>query len=202
MVCRRRTKKCGAKGRGVIVAPVLVALLLCAAGTYSQSVDSDKVVKVKAAYILNFAKFIKWPLEENKEADEPLVIGVLGHDPFGSVLDRTLADRSVEGRTFSVRRFDVDDEGPTVDELKSCDMLFISSSEETRVERWLEILKGSDVVTVSDIPQFASRGGMLGFVLAERRIVFEANLQEIDKAKVEVSSKLLRLARIVPTKEP
>jgi hypothetical protein len=149
--------------------------------------------EVKAAFLLNFARFAEWPAEKTSG---PFVVAVLGEDPFGPALDRTFEGAGVGGRPWEVRRLSrVDDAGRS-------HILFVSRSEEGRLGAILAALRGTHVLTVSDIPDFAERGGMIGFRLEERRVRFDINPAPAAESKLRISSQLLKLARIVAAKDP
>lgn len=146
--------------------------------------------QVKAAFLFNFAQFVDWPAEAFPSSDTPLVIGVLGEDPFGSFLDQIVANERLRGRLFQVRRY------ATVDEITTCHILFINRSAGDRPEVILAGLKQRPIVTVSDADGFTQRGGMIRFVTDRNRIRLEINLGAVDAAHLTISSKLLRVAEI------
>jgi hypothetical protein len=147
--------------------------------------------EVKAAFLYNFAKFVEWPAEAFDDADAPLTIGVLGEDPFGDTLEQTVKGKTANGRKLAIRRFH------KVRDLQPCHILFISSSEKRHLSEILDRLKGSSVLTVGEVEGFAKRGGVINFFVEDNRIRFEVNVDAAKRAKLKMSSKLLRLARIV-----
>lgn len=147
--------------------------------------------QVKAAFLFNFSQFVDWPAEAFPSSDTPLVIGVLGEDPFGSFLDQIVANERFRGRPFQVRRY------ATVDEITTCHILFINRSAGDRPEVILAGLKRRPIVTVSDADGFAQHGGMIRFVTDRNRIRLEINLAAVDAAHLTISSKLLRVAEII-----
>jgi len=171
---------------------ILTSVLLLArgAGLAGQTAQAPEY-QVKAVFLFNFAQFVDWPAEAFPDPDTPVVIGVLGDDPFGSVLDRTVRDERLGGRLFQVRRYQ------RVDEIKTCHILFISRSEGSRPEGVLAGLKGRSILTVSDVDGFAERGGMIRFVTDRNRIRLQINLAAAEAAHLTISSKLLRVAEII-----
>jgi hypothetical protein len=121
----------------------------------------------------------------------PIIIGVLGVDPFGSVLDETVQGEIVKGRRIEVRRY------RKVGEISDCHILFISSSEASKVSSILASLKGRSILTVSDAEGFASAGGMIRFITDKNKIRFRINTDATKAANLSISSKLLQLAEIV-----
>src|SRR5204863_1531726 len=93
--------------------------------------------KAKAAYLFNFAKYLEWPAATFKDAESPILIGVLGQDPFGGILEETISDRLIGKRKVQVRR------GITLQEMKDCHVLYISTSERGRWHEIFKELKGS-----------------------------------------------------------
>ena len=168
----------------------LVVLLAAGRGVAAQAVRTPEY-QVKAVFLFNFAQFVDWPAAAFPASDTPLVIGVLGNDPFGAALDQTVRDERVGGRSFQVRRYQ------SVDEIKTCHILFISRSEGDRPEAILAGLKHRPILTVSDADGFAQRGGMIRFVTDRNRIRLQLNLAATEAAHLTISSKLLRVAEII-----
>ena len=168
----------------------LVALLGAGPGLAAQGVRASEY-QVKAVFLFNFAQFVEWPAEAFADSSTPLVICVLGNDPFGDALDQTVRDERVGSRPFQVRRYH------SVDEIKTCHILFISRSEGARSEVILAGLKQRSILTVSDADDFAQRGGMIRFVTDRNRIRLQLNLAATEAAHLTISSKLLRVAEIV-----
>lgn len=144
---------------------------------------------VKAGFLLNFAKFTTWPTNALPAESAPFVIGVLGTDPFGPVLDRAVSGQFLQGRPVVVKRC------TTMNEARACPLLFIAQSETERLDSILSTLASAPVLTVSDLDNFAARGGMIELERFEGRIVFRVNRDAADRAGITFSSKLLRLAR-------
>jgi hypothetical protein len=150
--------------------------------------------EVQAACLFNFAKFTEWPATAFSKDSAPIVLAVLGKDPFGTVLDRTFAGQKIGARYFEIRR------GGRLGDIGLCHILFVSESESGRLEAVFEALRNQNVLTVSDIERFAGAGGTFGFFTEEKKIRFEANPDAAQRAGLKVSSKLLNLARIVKGK--
>lgn len=147
--------------------------------------------QVKAVFLFNFAQFVDWPADAFPDSATPVVIGVLGDDPFGPVLDQTVRDERLGGRSFQVRRYQ------RVDEIKTCHILFISRSEKSRLKGILAGLENRGILTVSDEDGFAERGGMIRFVTDRSRIRLQINPGAAEAGHLRISSKLLRVAEIV-----
>jgi uncharacterized protein DUF4154 len=156
--------------------------------------QSPTEYQVKAVFLYNFAKFVDWPQPVGNASLDPFVIGVLGDDPFGNVLDQALLGKSVNGRPLRVRRF------KRAEDAKACQIVFISSSEGKHLQFILQSLKGTSVLTVGDTKGFADLGGVINFILEDDRVHFEINVDAAESAGLKISSKLLSLAKVVRTK--
>jgi hypothetical protein len=169
---------------------------MLAASVCAQEVDEAKAIKVKVAYLYNFAKFIQWPDDVFEDEKAPIVIGVLGADPFGRVLDDMVKGKSIGERPIKIERFDWNKEEDR-GRLQDCHILYISSSERNRFDEIHGALEEQPVLLVGDTEDFAENGGIIGLVLEKGRIVFEINRVAADRAGLKVSARLLKLARIV-----
>lgn len=143
--------------------------------------------QVKATYLYNFGRFIQWPATSGNS----FAICVLGQDPFGPVLDSTLAGESLAGKPVVVRRV------AKAQDATNCQILFINAGEEGHLREIFMVLDRDSILTVSDMPNFSRRGGMIQFVLDGERIRFEVNLASAENAKLMLSSELLKVATTV-----
>jgi hypothetical protein len=144
--------------------------------------------EVKATYLYNFSRFVEWPVKGTQAQSDSFSICVLGQDPFGPALNAILADVTVAGKSVVAKRI------PTPQDAVNCRVLFISSSENTRLKQILTTLGDASVLTVSDLPQFTQRGGMVQFILEGNRVRFEVNLATAERAGLTLSSELLKVA--------
>lgn len=147
--------------------------------------------QVKAAFLYNFAKFVEWSPDAFSSGSASLVVGILGDDPFGSALDQTISGKSINGRQFTIKRL------KWGQNLRDCQVLFISASERKRLPQILESLKGAAVLTVSELSNFSQQGGMITFILEENKVRFVINTDVAEQARLKISSKLLTLAKTV-----
>lgn len=174
---------------------LVVAAALGPFGTDATAVPvATREYQLKAVFLFNFAQFVDWPPRTFPDRQAPLVIGVLGDDPFGAVLDQTVLGEQVGQRRLVVRRY------RRTDEIDLCHMLFISRSETGRMESILAALKGRSILTVSDAEGFTQAGGMIRFVSEKNRVRLRINLESAKTGGLTLSSKLLRPAEIVATK--
>ncbi len=148
--------------------------------------------QVKAAFLYKFAAYIRWPSPAGADPGAPFVIGVIGRDPFGSALSDVVRSQSIRGRGIRIRLLS------RREEALQCELLFVSASERANLQPLFTVLRGVPVLTVSDMDQFAQRGGMIGLVTTEdNRIRFDINNAAIERAGLKASSQLLGLGHIV-----
>lgn len=166
-----------------------LALALALGGSSAQGGDEAGEYDVKAAYLVNFTRYVTWPA---LSPGDPLVLGILGRDPFGGALE-ALAQKSGGEHPLHLRRLrrvEEADQGPL-------HILFVSASEEERLPAILRRLDGRPVLTVGESRFFAERGGMIELEVEGRRVRFSVNLTEAEESRLAVSSQLLKLARVV-----
>ncbi len=164
-------------------------LLFAASSVFGQEKPGE--YQVKAAYLYNFGRFVEWPARVATASTGSFTICVLGEDPFGPALDTTLAGEMIGNQKVAARRIS------SLQESVDCQILFISSSEAKRLNKIIEALGNSAVLTVSDIPQFSQRRGMIQLLMEGNRIRFEVNLAATQRAGLTLSSELLKVATAV-----
>lgn len=147
--------------------------------------------QLKAVFLFNFAQFVEWPARAFRDAEAPLVIGVLGDDPFGPYLDELVSDEKVGRRPLQVLRF------KRVDEVGACHILFVSASELNALPPTLQALKGRSILTVSDMEGFNRYGGIVRFVVEGGKIRLRINLAAAKACELNISSKILRPSTVV-----
>jgi hypothetical protein len=153
--------------------------------------------QVKAAFLFNFAKFVKWPENTFAAPTDPMTICVMGR----SVLTRALQDivngKLVDGRRLAVRPVSLPVSPANLN--GACQILFISGSEQQRTPTILAAWKSGGVLTVGETEGFAGQGGVINFTVEDNKVRFEINPGAATAQRLEISSKLLSLARIVRT---
>jgi YfiR/HmsC-like len=189
---RHRPAKRTSGGRALLRGLLSLLCLGQASGLPAQSGPTPEY-RLKAVFLFNFAQFVEWPASAFPEPDTPLIIGVLGADPFGAYLDETVRGERVNDRPLIVRRY------RRVEDVGACHILFISQPEQGHLDQVLDSLKGRSILTVGDADHFASLGGMIRFVTEQHRIRLRVNLEAARAANLTISSKLLRPAQIVST---
>ena len=170
----------------------IAALVLLAGHAQAQS----REYQIKAAFLFNFAQFVDWPPATFGNSNAPFCIGILGHDPFGAALDQTIQDENIDNHKITVERSD------HIEDLKNCQMIFVSKSEKGQITRILSELDSKPVLTVGETDDFAADGGGINFFLAGTKVRFEINPEAVQNSGLKISSQLLSLGKIVqPAKE-
>jgi len=173
----------------------LAALLLAAhfppANRAVSADQSPTEYQVKAAYLFNFLKFVEWPDNPGADPHGKWVIGFAGDSPIGDELTRLVEGKNVLGRELQVKKFQGSEN------LRGCNILFISESEKKRLPSILAALRGSSVLTVADMDDFIGGGGMIQFMVEDARVRVAIDVGATSRAHLKVSSKLLALARVV-----
>jgi hypothetical protein len=167
----------------------LVAALGLALPFSFQAADQPLEYQVKAAFLLNFTKFTEWPAAAFAAPDSPIDICILGDDPFGSVLERIVAGEVVNGRKVDTQRI------KRAPPSKSCQVLFVRMPERD-IPGILPGL-GPGVLTVGEGEGFIRAGGMIAFVVENRRVRFKINQAAAENAGMKLSARLMNVAKSV-----
>jgi len=174
---------------------VALAIALVVGAVNPARADSESTLteyQVEAAFLYHFAKYVTWPPQAFAGPDDPIVIGVLGDDPFGQDLVQTvMREKPVQGRPLRVVH------GRSSAEMARCHILFISASEESRLKQHFDALAraGSTALTVGESKDFLEAGGAIRFVVEKKKVRFEIATRAAERAGISISSKLLSLAR-------
>lgn len=155
----------------------------------SPAPDASLEYRVKAAYLLNFARYVEWPT--SAASDGRLSICVMGTDPFGRILDATVAGRTAQGRPLEVRRVQ------TAPDADGCEVVFVSRDTWRRNPGSLKALGSAGSLTVGESEQFARGGGVIGFVIVDETVRFVINDEARDRAGLRISSRMLSLAAAI-----
>jgi hypothetical protein len=169
---------------------VAFIILLSAGPEASAQTPISREYEIKAVFLFNFAQFVDWPREASASPQAPLIIGVLGDDPFDGYLDDTVRGEKLNNRPFVVQRY------RRVEDIDGCQVLFIGQTNPRELVHIMAALKGRSVLTVGDTEGFAEDGGIIRFVTENNRIRFRINVDAAEAAHLVISSKLLRLAEV------
>lgn len=169
-----------------------------------------KLAKIKSAYLLNFLKYTHWPNEAFPEKGTPIRLAVLGNDPLGKILDLTMQGKTVAKRPIQISRMHWPEKDryrekqdhekalqQCLEHLNQQHMLFLCASERERIETILSRLDPKHLLTVGDHYDLVDAGTMIGLTLEKGRVVFYANTRAMEQTRAKVSSKVLRLARLI-----
>jgi hypothetical protein len=175
-----------------ILALLVIGLGFALSRGHAQTVAPSEL-QIKAAFLLNFPKYVDWPAEAFAEPKSPIVIATLGETALGEELRELAKDKTVNGRPLVFKLLNESQAG-------DCHVLFIPDSARKRVTAILERLKDANVLTVSDSDDFLEKGGAVNLVKRDRRIRLEVNLVAAKQARLKVSSRLLSVADVVKGK--
>lgn len=175
----------------------------CSAQDRSDS-EQNREYKIKAAFLYNFIKFVDWPEEKTDDPKEPIIIGIVGKDPFGEAFE-PMTKKQIKGRNGLISRFEgmekLKKSGKTdksaIESLRKCHLIFICSSEEKNITDIINLVDKHSVLTVGENPNMLKSGGMINFVVEENKVRFEINLTAAKNSKLKIRSQLLRLAKNV-----
>jgi hypothetical protein len=175
------------------VSPLLVLLLLLVPAARSFAADPQTLTEyqIKAGFFFNFTRFVDWPEGAFVTATSPILICVLGETPLTDLLTNVALGKVVNGRAVSIRRVKASDD------LRRCNLLFISAEEERHTAEILASVKKTNTLTVGETPGFAQAGGMINFSIQENKVKLELNLEATTRAGLKVNSKLIAVSHLV-----
>lgn len=175
------------RGLGQWVIALLLMLTLPGVAAGQEVVSPNKV---KAAFLRNFTRYVSWPAEVFDDDRSPWRVCVLGNDPFGDILDNTLAGRVEQGRAFQIFR------AQALNELPRCQIVFIAYKDAAKRRAVLAELKKLPVLTVGDAPDFLQEGGIIQFHIGDR-VEMSVNLDQARAASLTIQTKVLEVSRDV-----
>lgn len=208
-IVRRHTRM-----RRLMFISMAVALWWLPTSTGFADQAPSREYQIKAAILYNLLKFVDWPQDKTPDSNEPLIIGLIGQDPFLNSFDPIL-EENPEAKPVTIRRFpgfselekaeraEPDQPHPQIQTIRESHLLFICRSE---LQHWAKILKsteGHGVLTVADSSGFLEAGGIINLVTDHDKIRFEVNTAVARRAALRIRSRLLRLAvRVLKTDKP
>jgi hypothetical protein len=145
---------------------------------------------VKSAFIVNFVQFIDWPASAFSKPNDPIVIGLVGQDPIDSALAAAIEGKTVRGRPLVVKHFTPGNVGP-------CQVLFIGAAAAEQAPAIIKALGDAPTLTIGDKDGFIDAGGVIRFFVEDRKLRFEINQTAAERIHLQVSAKLLKLAKVV-----
>jgi len=192
----------------VYIFVILMLALFAAPNTAKAEDESAQSLEyqIKAAFLYNFIKFVDWPEEKMADSNEPIIIGIIGKDPFGSAFN-PIKDDIIKDKKVVIKRFTGLEElkksgeenkskpHPQVEIIRKCYLLFICNSENKSLKETINLVQDYSVLTVADTQGFLESGGIINFVMEEKKVRFEINITAAKRAKLKIRSQLLRLAK-------
>jgi hypothetical protein len=167
---------------------LVLSVVSCFAFRSEQPIDE---YQVKAAFLFNFARFVTWPAGSFASPNDPLVICVAGPGRFGHGLEDSVKGKAIEGRVLAVRYIS------NAGEASSCHILFIGSEEEKDWLGGLGKMRKPGILTVGESSAAGAAGVIINFRLEDSKVRFEINAGIADRESLQISSRLLSLARTV-----
>jgi hypothetical protein len=168
---------------------LFAALQLTAAPAFAQI---SREYQLKAVFLWRLAQFAQWPGEAFDSSDNPIVIGVLGENPFGDALEAAVRGETAHGRKLVVRYF------RSTQEIKTCHILYMGPSVARQIKDVNASLRGRSILTVSDVEGFArTYDGMVQFLTEQNKIRLRVNVKAVAAAGLVLDPRLLRAAEIV-----
>jgi hypothetical protein len=170
---------------------VITLLTICAGLISGRAGDAaPSEAQVKAAFLLNFPKYVEWPATTFSETNSPIVVGIMENEDVAGEFSTMSAEKVVDGHPIKFVRV------ASVPQCRECNILFVGSAAARKLPEILSSLQGANVLTVGEIDDFNERGGMINLARRDRRIVLEVNLDATRRAQLKVSSKLMALATV------
>jgi hypothetical protein len=146
--------------------------------------------QMKAAFLLNFPKYVEWPADSLPGPDSPMVFAVFGDEDVANELATMISVKSIEGHPIQLVR------DPSLEKCLECQVLFIGSDEARKAPEIVKQLKCASILTVGENEQFMNEGGMINLARRDRHIVIEVNLEATRQTELKISSKLMALATV------
>jgi|APSaa5957512535_1039671.scaffolds.fasta_scaffold00941_12 hypothetical protein len=172
----------------------LIIILICycigngVSNTYAA--PKSKEYYVKAAFLLNFVKFIEWPSHDLSDTSSSLTLCILGNDPFDEAL-KTIEDKIVKNKKLVIKRCS------RVEDIGESQIIFICTSERKKLPEILTKIKDRPILTVAETKNFCQSGGIVNFIVIKNKVRFEINVDVAKRSGLKISSKLLKLAKII-----
>lgn len=186
----------------IVISPIFRTSPACAQSS------TPHEYRVKAAFIYQFVNFIDGWKFQNENGDRSIFLGVIGDNPFHDAFE-PLKDKQIKNRYVTIKYFkglselDIVDETmnrhPDIEEIQKCDIVFICSSEKQYLTNILNSIRYERILTISETEDFLEKGGILNFCVEKNKIRFETNTAGAHREKLNIRSKLLRLAKRILT---
>ena len=187
------------KIRSYIFLLTLFSLVFEAAPPVCANSEVSKEYQIKAAFLYNFIRFVDWPKEKLTD-EKAITIGIVGKNPFGKAFE-PLKDKKARDKKVLVKQFPNVEvsklSSKQIQALRKCHVLFLCRSEAKHFRKIMQSVKGHSVLFVGDAENFLESGGMINFIKENEKVRFEINNKAAKEARLDIRSKLLRLAKRV-----
>ena len=171
----------------IVIISLSLLLQVVATPARAEAVPAG-ALEIEAAFLVKFTSYVKWPAGTFSRPDAPVVIGIFGRDPFGSVINSIARSYTTNERHVEIRRC------TELVQLPTCNIVFVAPSAMGRLEEVVTNVAALPILLVGDSPGFLDRGGMINFVMVANKIRFDISRKNCAKAGLEISSKLLKVA--------
>lgn len=171
---------------------ILGALALIAFTGHRVQAQVSREFQLKAVFLYNFAQFAEWPESAFSGEKSPIIIGIVGPDPFGNALEETVHGENIQGHPLTIEHF------ARAADIKTCHILFITQPEIRHLDEISKDIKGKPVLTVADTDGPSSSAAIIRFVVENNKVHFRINPEAARAENISLSSKLLRVAEVPP----
>jgi hypothetical protein len=190
---------------------VVVVLELFIGSQVRADSTASQEYQVKAAFLYNFMKFVEWPAEKMGDANEPVIVGLIGSKDFIKAFE-PIIQKKIHNKNITLKYFDGYEKlqkpqdadrgqwNQKIEALKSCHLLMFCSVDSVRLEatgKIIKALRDSPVLTVGQEDNFLESGGVINFLIEDKKVCFEINNVAAKRGKLKISSQLLRLGKRV-----
>jgi hypothetical protein len=175
--------------RRVWLAILALGALLSFQAQSAAGAEVPREFQIKANWLLQFSYYVEWPPATLTSKEAPLVIGILGPDPFRQALEKLL-EKKVGGREIKLVRFD------SVEQLGDCHILYVNLPESREVQRALDVLRGKPILTISDRDEFSQQGGMINLLKYKNHLKPHINNAAARRAGLVIDPRLLTVSEI------
>ena len=184
----------------ILIVIVLSLLAVSSAPQARADSTSSREYQVKAAFLYSFINFVDWPEDKLTEDNKQIIIGIIGDDPFGNAFE-PIKDKQVKGKDVVIKRFksfnELNKSDEKIEAVTKCHLLYICPSEKDELQRIINLVTKYNVLTVGDMKSFLESGGIINFLMEDKKVRFEINNVTAEDSELKIRSKLLRLAKRV-----
>ncbi len=170
-----------------IITCLITSIILFDGTAQTKSINENQL---KAAFIYNFTRFINWPPQSFTDAESPFIIGIFGEDRLSTHLNLLIKGEKLNNRPIIIKTYS------SAQKIGACHILFISSQSASEIKNQLWYINRKSTLTVSDMPNFAKTGGIIGFYKVQNKLKLQINMYEVKHSELIFSSKLLSLCNI------